>query len=60
MGKTEKEYLTLDTIKDRFPFLSKSTILKLIDEGDFPKGKKVRSRTIWSTIEMEEWLDERD
>ncbi len=56
----EKKYLKQKDIPDVFPFLSKMTIIKLKQAGDFPPGKKIGDRTIWTVSEIEEWLEKRE
>ena len=60
MTDQKKKYLKQKDIPGAFPFLSKSTIIKLIQDGDFPTGKQIRKRTIWTVEEIEQWLDERE
>ncbi len=60
MTEEKKKYLRQKDIPDHFDFLSKSTIIKLKEAGDFPKGKKILGRTIWTVEEIEKWLSERD
>ncbi len=37
--------------------LSRSTIYRLIDKGEFPKGKNLSSRTVvWSEPELILWI----
>lgn len=37
--------------------LSRSTIYRLIDKGEFPKGKNLSSRTVvWSESELILWI----
>lgn len=60
MTEEEKEkYLLQKDIPNRFKFLSKSTINKLIKEGNFPPGKTILGRQVYNVAELEEWLDER-
>lgn len=57
----ENEYLEQKDIPDRYPFLKKNTIIELKKAGKFPPGKKISEKiTVWSTDELNEWLNERD
>jgi predicted DNA-binding transcriptional regulator AlpA len=64
MEKKEKKYLLINEIKDVFPFLSRSTVLNLIENNGFPKGKNItpgekeKSRRVWSVESIEKWLDD--
>lgn len=56
----KNEYLKQKDIPEFFPFLKKLTIIKLIKDGDFPLGKRIGERTIWTVEEIEKWLSERE
>jgi len=54
-----KEYLNITQLAERYPF-SEQTIRRLRKKGMFPEGKQVSAQiTVWTNIEIEEWLDKR-
>ncbi len=56
----EKEYLRLHEVAERYN-LSERTIKRLLKAKTFPNGKLVSPKIrMWTNIEIEAWLDERD
>lgn len=54
-----RKMLTIDDVLDLVP-LGKSTIYRMMDEGRFPKSRKIGQRAIvWSRSEIEAWIDEK-
>lgn len=60
MSEENKKFLKQCEIPDHFAFLSKATVQNQIEIGDFPQGKKIGKRVIYTIEEIEKWLSERD
>lgn len=50
--------LKLSDVIDRTS-LSRTKILELLAEGNFPKPCKVATRNCWSDAEISEWIEQR-
>lgn len=41
--------------------LARSTIYRLIAEGEFPRSRRISSRLVaWSTADIAQWIDSRE